>query len=102
MERDLSVNGVPDTEDAAGGFNFPSAKPPARTDLGPCLYLGPAGQRCKRLALEGGFCALHQPGSPTPVRSAVSPRRVGVALTILALLWPILADVVRELIRLFR
>src|ERR1700722_19271843 len=33
-------------------------------DLGPCLYLGPAGQRCDRRAARDGFCSRHQPDSP--------------------------------------
>lgn len=101
MARDLSVNAVPETKDPADWFN---SAPASKTGLGPCLYLGPAGQRCSRPALEGGFCALHQPNSSSAGTPAapVSPRRVGVILTILALLWPILADVVREIIRLFR
>jgi hypothetical protein len=32
----------------------------------------------------------------------VSPRRLGAILTIMALLWPLLADIVRALIRYFR
>jgi hypothetical protein len=85
-----------------GGFSLPPADRPARTDLGPCLDLGPAGQRCARPAQEGGFCAVHQPEGSAAGRPAVSARRAGVIAAILALLWPILADIVRELIRLFR
>jgi len=73
-------------------------------DLGPCLYLGPSGQRCNRRAVEGGFCARHQPdagrfqGLSIP---QVSRRGVAV-IGLLAVLWPVLADIVRELIRLLR
>jgi|ERR1700675_40410 len=106
MERDLSVNAVSETDDPAGSFAFPSsgtpANRPARTSLGACLYLGPAGQRCSRPGQEGGFCLQHQPNGPSASTPVLSPRRVGVILTILALLWPILADVLRELILLFR
>lgn len=102
MERDVRVNAESETGGAASGFDFPSGARPARTDLGPCLYLGPAGQRCSRPAQEGGFCAVHQPEGAAGAKPAVSPRRVAVIMAILALLWPILADIVRELIHLFR
>ena len=41
--------------------------PPPAADQGPCLYFGPAGERCSRPAIDGGFCARHQ-----PLRAAVS------------------------------
>ena len=65
---------------------------------GPCLYLGPAGQRCSRQALAGGFCAVHGHGGRA--RSIKNPARVlAAAGAAAALLWPYLEDVVRELIR---
>ena len=73
-------------------------------DLGPCLYLGPSGQRCNRRAVEGGFCARHQPGADQ-LQGLSIPQisRRGVAVIgLLAVLWPVLADIVRELIRLLR
>jgi len=65
---------------------------------GPCLYLGPAGQRCDRLALAGGFCARHRPGAR---REAFrNPARIlAAALGIAALVWPYVNDLVREIIR---
>jgi hypothetical protein len=101
MERNLSVNVDPEREGTAEPFNSGFAPSPV-TDQGPCLYLGPAGQRCGRRAQEGGFCAQHQPGSPSAQMPVVSPRRVGIILMILALLWPILLDIVRAVIRLVR
>jgi hypothetical protein len=78
---------------------------PAAGDLGPCLYLGPAGQRCNRRAVEGSFCARHQPDSsgqfPALSVAQISRRTVAI-LGLLAVLWPVLADLVRELIRLLR
>ena len=68
------------------------------------LYLGPAGQRCSRRAVEGSFCARHQPGSGQLAGLSVpqiSKRAVAI-LGLLAVLWPVLADLVRELIRLLR
>ena len=79
---------------------------PSAADLGPCLYFGLAGERCDRLAVLGSFCSRHQPaplGSPTAGRSLslpqVSKRALGAA-GILAVLWPILADLIREILRL--
>jgi len=65
---------------------------------GPCLYLGPTGQRCNRPALAGGFCAVHSPGGQ---RDAIkNPARIlAAALGVVALLWPYVSDLVREIIR---
>ena len=65
---------------------------------GPCLYFGPRGERCGRPALKGGFCARHQPGGAL---QAAKPRvkLVAAVLGILGLLWPLLGDIVREVIR---
>src|ERR1700678_3615662 len=47
-------------------------------DQGPCLYLGPNGQRCDRGAVEDGFCAIHRPGG---IASKIpQPGRVAAAL----------------------
>ncbi len=77
-------------------------------NLGPCLYFGPAGERCDRRAVEDGFCARHQQSragwtaATTPLSvPQVTKRAVGAA-GIIAVLWPILADLIREIIRLLR
>jgi hypothetical protein len=74
-----------------------SVQKPAQ-QFGPCLYLGPEGQRCNRPALEGGFCSRHDPNA---VKSKISvPSRVAAAsLGILGVLWPYVADLVKEIIR---
>src|SRR6267143_5161755 len=106
MDWDLSVNAPPATERTEGDFLVAPGEKIAAADLGPCLYLGPAGQRCTSRATAGGFCRRHQStgdlsgaDADTPL---LSPRRVGAIFTILALLWPLLADIVRALIRYFR
>ncbi|MGA2510243.1 MAG: hypothetical protein ABSG27_08415 [Candidatus Acidiferrales bacterium] len=73
-------------------------QPAGRVDHGPCLYLGPVGQRCDKRALAGGFCAKHRPGGmPQAIRN---PARVlAAAIAIVALLWPYIHDVLREIIR---
>jgi hypothetical protein len=95
-------------------------------DQGPCLYLGPQGQRCDRPAIANGFCARHlpeqlnqsarfgatsaaQPGvaSPgsKPYGGVASPgskpfaRIIAVGIAIFAALWPVIADLLREIIR---
>ncbi len=72
-----------------------------RPDQGPCLYLGPRGQRCGDPAVSGGFCARHQPGElGGPKVAARGVRRVVAAgIGILAAMWPILADLLREVLR---
>ena len=71
-----------------------------QTDLldGTCLYLGADGKRCFRPAAIGGFCEKHDPERSS--RHAVSLVRVAAALMLLwVLLWPVIADAVRELRR---
>ena len=68
-----------------------------------CLYIGPAGQRCDRPAGESGFCSKHhiaQPGEE--VSNRVRAKRAAVVIGLLAALWPVIADLIREFIRLFR
>jgi hypothetical protein len=75
--------------------------PAGQTDEGPCLYLGPAGQRCYRPALKGGFCAVHQPGA-TAARATIG-RKSKLAAAIAGIggaLWPYIYDFVRELMRI--
>jgi hypothetical protein len=106
MDWDLSVNAPPATEPTEGDSIVAPGDTTATVDLGPCLYLGPAGQRCGSRATASGFCRRHQPDadlSAAPVDPPLlSPRRVGAIFTILALLWPLLADIVRAFIRYFR
>ena len=74
-----------------------STDPAAHKNWGPCLYFGPSGQRCAKPALEGGFCAVHSPGS-----SAITPNRrrvLAAVAAIIGILWPYVDDVVREIIR---
>ncbi len=81
---------------AGGGFGSPP-----RLDQGPCLYLGPRGQRCGNPAISGGFCARHEPselGGPKVASRGVS-RVVAAGIGILAAMWPILADLLREVLR---
>ena len=107
MRRSVNVNSdVPDYEGEDSlppDFSEGEAQAPLpAADLGPCLYLGPAGQRCDRRALEGGFCARHQPDTGL-LRGLSVPqisRRSVAVFGLLAVLWPVLADLIRELIRL--
>jgi hypothetical protein len=69
-------------------------------DEGPCLYLGPAGQRCYRPALKGGFCAAHQPGATARAKIGKKSKVVAAIAGIGGALWPYIYDFVRELIRI--
>jgi hypothetical protein len=110
MDRSVSVNVQSDSDpyEFDPGFTPGDIPPevlvePSRNlDLGPCLYLGPAGQRCDRRAVEGGFCSRHQPGAIREALRTQVPRRTLAVIGVLAVLWPVLADLVRELIRFFR
>jgi hypothetical protein len=106
MESGLNVNADPETDNSADidplFFDTLPVSAPSPGDQGPCLYLGPAGQRCDRRAIEGGFCSRHQPGGARALSvQQVSRRALGV-VGLLAVLWPVLADLIRELVRLLR
>jgi hypothetical protein len=107
MERGVNVNDGP--ESASAGDLEPTASParahpdrPNRGEEGPCLYLGPAGQRCHRPALERGYCSRHLPGSRAELFRSELPRRAVAVLGLLAVIWPLLVDLVREILRLLR
>ncbi|MGH9748245.1 MAG: hypothetical protein ACRD59_19285 [Candidatus Acidiferrales bacterium] len=74
----------------------------SKTDLGPCLYLGPAGQRCDRRATRDGFCTRHQPGSPAIVEPFLTPKKIAAFFIALAMLWPEIARIAAAILRLFR
>jgi hypothetical protein len=101
MERSVSVNAPSATADTdlVNGFPAnPAAHVAAKADLGPCLYLGPEGQRCIERAFDAGFCARHQPGASAPITP--STKVVIASMGIIGLLWPYFADLFREIIRL--
>lgn len=74
--------------------------PAKETDEGPCLYLGPAGQRCYQPALKGGFCAAHQPGATSRAKVGKRTKVAAAAAGIGGALWPYIYDFVRELMRI--
>jgi len=108
MQRDVNVN----TGDASGAENagfedfeeWPNDEPdpeplPLATaaDQGPCLYMGPEGQRCDRRAVEGGYCERHRPGGAA---GNIPPTaRIIATIGLLVILWPYFADLVREILR---
>jgi hypothetical protein len=97
------LNGMEWSSASASGRAGSAFDRGSRGDQGPCLYFGPAGQRCKERALAGGFCARHT--SNTGAREAtvaISPRKVIAILAAGIALWPILADVVRAILRYIR
>ena len=72
------------------------------TDFGPCLYLGPAGQRCARRATRDGFCQRHQPGASVICPPFFTPKKLAAFLIALAMLWPELTRFLSALARLLR
>lgn len=111
MERSVSVNATSDTDEPPdweeplpypAPDSPPAPSPSLENNQGPCLYLGPAGQRCGRGAVEGGFCLQHQPGSAVKIPSGRSVRRSVAIAAAFTALWPLLLDLIRELIRWFR
>src|ERR1700693_1754314 len=104
---EFGIGSVTKPDDYGQDFGIATPSPAAMVskgaDQGPCLYFGPRGQRCTRRALTGGFCAIRQPaGAPggTPAStSKPSKKFVASVLAIVAVIWPYLADIVREVIR---
>jgi hypothetical protein len=104
MEAENPAKDTFDEASAAPGAEEMTVLPtlsslPDDRDQGPCLYLGPNGQRCDRRALEGGFCATHRPGAASLPKVAVSKRTLAAILGALGILWPFLADIAREIMR---
>ena len=87
-----------DTEGQSAGGVFGT---PQGSDEGPCLYLGPKGQRCNNPAFSGGFCARHLPAElgGAKVGSRSVSRVIAAGIGILAAMWPVVADVLREVLR---
>src|SRR5271155_1725717 len=71
----------------------------SNSDQGPCLYLGPNGQRCDRRALSGGYCASHRPGAISLPKVPLSKKPPAAIAAGAGVLWPSLADLVREVVR---
>jgi hypothetical protein len=108
MELSLLVNAANEEGDpnarpeALRGSAPPVGPEPAlRT---PCLYIGPAGQRCNRPARASGFCSRHRlnPSDSGEVSNATIVKRTVAAIGVIAALWPLIVDLVRELLRLLR
>jgi hypothetical protein len=111
MERGVNVN-AGDSDDSQGldwdglppdGVVEIQAAPGNMPDQGSCLYLGPAGQRCSRKAVTGGFCERHRAGATPGGSASGRPLRRAVAvIAALAAMLPFLGDFIRELIRLLK
>ncbi len=78
-----------------------AASPTPGADEGPCLYLGPAGQRCYQPAVNGGFCAAHQPGATPRAKMGKRGKLLAAIAGIAGVVWPYVYDFVREIIRIF-
>ncbi len=59
-----------------------------------CLRLGSSGERCEEPALEDGFCERHGPDAAWQFGVAAR-RKLLAVLFIIAMLWPLLADLWR-------
>jgi hypothetical protein len=91
--------GAPSGNETTGSHTLSPPLAVGDADQGPCLYLGPNGQRCDRRALAGGYCASHRPGAISLPKVALSKRTLAAIVAISGILWPFLADLVREIIR---
>ncbi len=106
MEAENSPRGTfddtwaaPGDEQATDRLTLSPSPVDSGADEGPCLYLGPSGQRCDRRALAGGYCANHRPGAIGLPKIALSKRTIAAILAAAGILWPYIVDLVREIIR---
>ena len=67
-----------------------------------CLYIGPSGERCNRVATRGDFCSRHSAPDPEAPTGGVVVKRAIAVGGALAILWPIIVDLIRALLRFFR
>ncbi|MGH9703985.1 MAG: DUF5763 domain-containing protein [Candidatus Acidiferrales bacterium] len=72
-----------------------------KAPYGPCLFLGPRGERCSRQAAENGYCVNHDPEGP-PIITGVPGKRFWALVGATAVLWPFLVDIVRIILRWLR
>jgi len=63
---------------------------------GTCLFIAGNGKRCTRPALVSGFCARHDPDAmPQPMMPFL--RLAAAVAVLLTFLWPIVADLLRQI-----
>src|ERR1700691_4554760 len=101
--------GLKETSDGVATTRYGVASTIRKTssDQGPCLYFGPQGQRCDRRAVADGFCRRHlsaqlgETAQPGVARSGSKPfaRVIAVGIAIFAALWPVIAELLREIFR---
>jgi hypothetical protein len=112
MERRVTVNDrierveleVPEGLEGALQEEAPAEKLMAPREgasvYGPCLYLGPAGERCARAALQGGYCARHHIDPEMRSDDRRNYTRVIVAsIALVIVIWPYISDLLRDLVR---
>jgi hypothetical protein len=102
---DFGIGTIVEGDNYGRDFGIPTTPPVGilakGADQGPCLYFGPRGQRCSRRATNAGFCAIHQPNGGVAASGIPKPSKKFIAslLAIAAVVWPYLADILREVIR---
>ena len=108
--NDYGIGTIVEGDNYGRDFGIPTSPPVGivskGADQGPCLYFGPRGQRCDRRATNAGFCAIHQPNGGVAASGAAasgipkpSKKFIASLLAIAAVVWPYLADIVKEVIR---
>lgn len=91
----------------ASASQFPGRSIPASqsTSRPRCLYFGSGGERCYQPALDNGFCTRHQPSrspSALPNEGRARTKKAAATVGILAALWPLIEELLRQIFRLLR
>ncbi|HKQ86281.1 MAG TPA: hypothetical protein VJS43_05845 [Candidatus Acidoferrales bacterium] len=103
MERRVTVNDRIERVELEVPEDLESASAAGQQRLslahGPCLYLGPRGERCSRSALAGGYCARHHSDPAFRVLGRNYTRVLAATIALVLIVWPYVSDMVRELLR---
>jgi hypothetical protein len=83
-------------------FTKPVAAKFTPTSNRPCLYIGPSGERCNANATRGDFCSRHSAPDPAAPSEKVIVKRAVAVGGVIAVLWPLIWDLLRALLRLLR
>lgn len=101
MERRVTVNDGIERVELDVPEDLEGAGPGQSTEpgYGTCLYLGAAGERCSRMALQGSYCAQHHTDPELRSEGRNYARVIVASIALIIVVWPYVSDLARELVR---